>query len=505
MKTPSEPAALPAEGDAPEADARARTSQTDETDAPAEAREASAPPAGRPSIHSELPKKPKHPARRVLRTVFWLLWFVVVPFVVACVVVWLLTPPSGVERAGLLGFVEAFVREQPVPVGIGTFTLVEIALWSQRQRLPLASFAQSISRGDLPKRVRPAFDRARALLEEAEVILEREAKGVERDCSPAERERLRASLDGLEHVMSRKRFDEERFLEALGRAESEVELRLGRFRKSEVREYLESILVAVGVAMALRAFVVEAFKIPSGSMIPTLLVGDHIFVNKFAYGPAIPFTKARFWTRMPPERGDVMVFAFPEKPEQDFIKRVIALPGDKLEAKGGHPILNGWVVPSCYVGTYAYAEGDLPPREGELFIEYLGDESFLTLYDRLSLSSGEYQGPYYVKPGEVWVMGDNRNNSHDSRVWWNGQGGGVPFENVKGRALFVWLSVSDAGMDWSRLGTPVMGRPRMPEAMKHLEPGITKCLRSRPAVTLPPPPGSGGKGPSPAAGPGAGE
>src|SRR5207249_5880382 len=115
--------------------------------------------------------------------------------------------------------------------------------------------------------------------------------------------------------------------------------------KSTFREYAEAIIMALVLALFIRTFIVQAFKIPSGSMIPTLQVGDHIFVNKFTYGPAIPWTKKRFWTAMPPRRGDVMVFAFPEHPEQDFIKRVIVIPGDKLEAKNGHPWINGWEVP----------------------------------------------------------------------------------------------------------------------------------------------------------------
>ena len=107
----------------------------------------------------------------------------------------------------------------------------------------------------------------------------------------------------------------------------------------------------------------------------------------------------------------------------------------------------------------------------------------------------EYQGPYYVKPGEVWVMGDNRHNSHDSRMWFGGTGGGVPFENIKGRALFVWLSVSDT-IDWSRMFAPVMGRPPshgpfpgMNPSLKALEPAVEKCLRERPPLdkTSPPP------------------
>jgi signal peptidase I len=186
-----------------------------------------------------------------------------------------------------------------------------------------------------------------------------------------------------------------------------------------------------------------------------------------------------------------MVFAFPEHPEQDFIKRVIAIPGDRLEAKNGHPIINGWEVPSCRVGAWAYQDVDSIARhEGDLFVEYLGDESYLTFYDRASGAFPEFQGPYFAKPGEAWVMGDNRNNSHDSRMWFGGQGGGVPFENIRGRALFVWLSVSDNGLDLSREGAPVMGQPRLPAGAKALEPQLTQCLKQRPAVTNPPPPGS---------------
>lgn len=438
------------------------------------------------------------PPKRVLRTVYWALWFVLTPFALACILVWALTPPSGIDHGGILGTIEGLVREQPVPVGIVTFTFFEMALWWIRHHLPLAYHAHPPLRSDLPKGMRGPFERARALIEEAEAILERHADEVKKDLSAKEREKLRADLDALESTMERKPFDEDAFVDALVKADQEIDLRLGRWRKSEVREYAESIIVAILVAMGLRAFVVEAFKIPSGSMIPTLQVGDHIFVNKFTYGPAIPWTRMRLWSRMPPERGDVIVFAYPEHPEQDFIKRVIAIPGDKLEARGGHPIINGWQVPSCYVGKYAYTESqDGAKHEGEVYVEFLEDEAYLTLYDHQSLAS-EYQGPYYVKPNEVWVMGDNRNNSHDSRMWWGGVGGGVPFENIKGRALFVWLSYSDS-MDWSRMFAPVMGRPPghgpipdLPPAMKQLVPPIDKCLKDRPPLAQTRPPKSAG-------------
>jgi signal peptidase I len=428
--------------------------------------------------------------RAPLRTLYWVLWFVALPFVFASLFVWGLTPASGLEHPGALGFIESIVRDQPVPVGIVAFTLFAMALWSVHLKLPLARYAHPPLRGDLPDSMRVPFQRARALLEEADAVLEKHAGAIQRDLTSREKTQLATDLDGLRVAMARRPFDEDSFVVALVRADGEVDVRLGRFRKSEVREYVESILVAVMVAMALRAFVVEAFKIPSGSMIPTLEVGDHIFVNKFTYGPAIPFTKARLWTHMPPERGDVMVFAYPEQPEQDFIKRVIAMPGDKLEAKNGHPIINGWEVPSCRVGEFTYTAPDSGgKRSGDLYVEFLADEAYLTLYERDR--SEPYQGPFFVKPGEVYVMGDNRNNSHDSRMWWGGQGGGVPFDNIRGRALFVWLSISEAGIDWSRLGAPVMGRPRLPPNMRHLEPALSKCLREdRPPLTRtqPPPP-----------------
>jgi signal peptidase I len=429
---------------------------------------------------------------RTLWTIYWALWFAVVPFVLACVFVKVLTPPSGVDAGGVIGWIESIVAEQAVPVGIVAFTLFEMALWAVRHQLPFAKHAYTPLRADIPEALRRPFERARLLLDDANTILTKKEKDVVRDLSAREREELRADLDQLQTAMDKDPFDQEVFVDSLVKADAQVDERLRRWRKSELREYMESILVAIGVALALRAFVLEAFKIPSGSMIPTLQVGDHIFVNKFIYGPAIPFTHSRLWSSLPPKRGDVMVHAFPEHPEQDFIKRVIAIPGDKLEARNGHPVINGWEVPHCYVGEYSYVENEspVPNHDGDLFVEYLGEAAYLTLYDHATGGFPEYQGPFLAKPGEVWVMGDNRNNSHDSRMWWNGAGGGVPFENIRGRAIFVWLSVNEGKVDWSRFGAPVMGRPRLPPDMHALQPALDKCLKDRPPLdkTTPPPP-----------------
>ncbi|MGD0674212.1 MAG: signal peptidase I [Polyangiaceae bacterium] len=446
--------------------------------------------AGEPEPRRAASEIPPTQRSRLLRSLYWAIWFVVLPVALSSALLWALSPNGGAEPSGALGWIGSLVRAQPVPIGIILFTFFEIALWGLRLELPFARHAYPPQRSDLPPRLRGMFERARALIDEAELVLAKNEKAIARELTGQEIERLRADLDVLREAMDRVPFDESHFMEALERSDGEVDIRLGRWQKSEIREYVEAIVMAVAVAFALRAVVIEAFKIPSGSMIPTLMVGDHIFVNKFSYGPAIPFTHARFWTNMPPKRGAVIVFAFPEHPEQDFIKRVIAIEGDKLEARNGHPILNGWEVPSCRVGSWSYSDYDSPitRHAGDFYVEYLGEESFLTFYDQASGFFPEHQGPYFAKPGEVWVMGDNRNNSHDSRMWFGGQGGGVPFDNIKGRALFVWLSVSDSGVDWSREGAPVMGRPRLPPSATALEPQLERCLRDRPAETLPPRP-----------------
>ena len=147
---------------------------------------------------------------------------------------------------------------------------------------------------------------------------------------------LRAALDAKDH---------DRICENLTRLDDLNDRHLGFAHKSTLREYAESIGVAVLIALFLRAFVVEAFKIPSGSMIPTMEIGDHIFVNKFIYGLRIPFTKVRFFDYRKPKRGEVIVFIYPEEPDKDFIKRVVALEGDSLEVRNSVLYVNGDKVP----------------------------------------------------------------------------------------------------------------------------------------------------------------
>jgi signal peptidase I len=186
------------------------------------------------------------------------------------------------------------------------------------------------------------------------------------------------------------------------------------FHKSTVREYFESIVVAVILALFVRTFVFQAFKIPTGSMKPNLLVGDHLLVNKFGSAPAALGLERALLPLRPIQRGDVIVFKFPEEPERDFIKRVIGLPGDALELRNQTVYINGAPL------MEPYAHYLFPPA---------GDEAGEALDLRRKF------GPVSVPAGHFFMMGDNRDDSQDSRYW-----GFLPASYVKGRALFIYWS-----------------------------------------------------------------
>ena len=292
--------------------------------------------------------------------------------------------------------------------------------------------------------------------------------------------------------------------------------------KSTMRDYVESIGAAILIALALRAFVIEAFKIPSSSMYPTLEIGDHIFVNKFIYGVRIPWTSTKFFEFREPKRGEVIVFMQPCTPDRDYIKRVVAVAGDTVEVRCSIVYVNGKAVQNRLIaGPCSYLDYDdhakqwrtLPTpcsryRETVAGLEYdTFHEDKRPLYDQQVKAGGDEDLPSAVtgkdfpahsapiscidsndpdakeaanqklgeivetaapgkKPntceprmaqkvpaGHVFVMGDNRANSNDSRFW-----GAVPIENIKGKALFIWLSYSHwTPFDWSGIRWPRIG------------------------------------------------
>ncbi len=203
-------------------------------------------------------------------------------------------------------------------------------------------------------------------------------------------------------------------------------------KKSVAREYLESFLIAVILAMFVRTWVFQAFKIPSGSMEPNLQIGDHLIVNKMEFAPTASGIERRLLPHRDVRRGDVIVFKYPEDPERDFIKRVIGLPGDRVELRQKRVLINGQPIEDPHAFFLDTATGR-PPRSTDVREEY---------------------GPVTVPDRQFFVMGDNRDNSQDSRYW-----GFLPASYVKGRALFIYFSIEEGasvanlagGVRWSRI------------------------------------------------------
>jgi signal peptidase I len=222
-------------------------------------------------------------------------------------------------------------------------------------------------------------------------------------------------------------------------------------KKSFYKEWVEPFLIAAIVALFIRQFVVEAFKIPSGSMIPTLTIGDHLLVNKFIYGPRIPFTDTRIFSWKEPKRGEVIVFKYPENEDKNFIKRVVGLPGDKIEIKNGILLINDQPVKLQEEGMSRETDQntDFPYGvKAKLFKEQLGSVTHEMQY--LHDQSGTNYGPYLVPAESAFVMGDNRDNSQDSRVW-----GTVKFNKILGRAFIIYWSWNggDNWVRWKRIGS----------------------------------------------------
>jgi signal peptidase I len=194
--------------------------------------------------------------------------------------------------------------------------------------------------------------------------------------------------------------------------------------KSTVREYAEAIAVAILLALFIRTFIVQAFKIPSGSMLPTLQIGDHILVNKLRYGIRLPYV-GRVVKFANPRHGDIIVFVYPVDPQKDFIKRVVGEPGDEVEVRHKRVLINGEPVEDGHAN----------------FVDGPGATSRLTPRDNY--------GPVVVPPEKIFVMGDNRDRSYDSRFW-----GFVPIDDIKGKAFVIYWSWdgTDRWVRWERIG-----------------------------------------------------
>jgi len=215
-------------------------------------------------------------------------------------------------------------------------------------------------------------------------------------------------------------------------------------------EYAKSFFPVIFIVLLIRSFIAEPFRIPSSSMVPSLLIGDFILVNKFSYGLRLPVLNTKILRIGEPKRGDVLVFRGPKEPNINFIKRVVGLPGDKIEYRDKQLIINDEPVPQVPLGAYIGTGSNQDPIARTLISEQLPGREH-----KMLLSSNE--APYgfstwTVPAGNYLVMGDNRDNSSDSRVF-----GFLPEENLVGKAMFVWLHVDwvNFGAIFSRVGTSI--------------------------------------------------
>lgn len=202
-------------------------------------------------------------------------------------------------------------------------------------------------------------------------------------------------------------------------------------KKSTVREYTEAFVIAFIIALLIRTFLVQAFKIPSSSMEPTLQVGDHILVSKFIYGIRIPYIGKKFLEFHKPERGDIIVFIYPEDPQKDFIKRVIATEGEEVQIKDKQILINGRSIKDPW-GVHENRTGVFGPSH---------------------FGPRDNYGPKVVPANSLFVLGDNRDNSQDSRYW-----GFVDLSAVKGQAFIIYFSYNKRATSlfdkvrWNRFG-----------------------------------------------------
>lgn len=216
-------------------------------------------------------------------------------------------------------------------------------------------------------------------------------------------------------------------------------------------EYARALFPVILIVFVLRSFIMEPFRIPSGSMLPSLHIGDFILVNKFSYGIRLPVVNKKIIDVSSPERGEVMVFRFPKNPKLNFIKRVIGLPGDSLRYQDKQLYINDQKVILKEDGEYAFQEKSKRGRTARQLVEVIDESSHQILIDD-SVSLRDNM-EVTVPEGHYFVMGDNRDHSNDSRFWRF-----VPEENVVGKAFFIWFSWKSAtggGVEWSRIGNSI--------------------------------------------------
>ena len=297
---------------------------------------------------------------------------------------------------------------------------------------------------------------ARSLIEKTRETLKINSSKVDSETVGIINSKVRAVENAL------KEGDSEHLQSAYAELKKTFSNSLYKFSKSKTRQNLEALAFALILALLIRTFVVQPFKIPSGSMIPTLLIGDHLLVNKFMYGTNIPFTKNFLLPLRDIEKGDVIVFTYPnyeKEPAKEgiyYIKRVVGIPGDSIDIDGRDLIINGRRIPREYETVDNGTRDYFDTTSYDLYEEDLFGNLHKALYEKIreNTHKGSEIPVSQVPDGQYFVMGDNRDNSHDSRFW-----GFVPRENIVGKAFVIhwsWNTEASGTSDfirWRRLGT----------------------------------------------------
>ncbi len=429
---------------------------------------------------------------RVVQSAIRALWVGVIPALLAALALKYLVPPVG--SALPLVFTRA-CREHPVVLGAICFFSFSLVARHWRFSLPGGRYASS-----LPAWVAPEERDAERLREWAAlaVLYDRlSARGMKGSLSSAalgasgnealqaELAELRASLESSDCARARK---------AAASLASSAAAPLAARQRREALRLAGAAVAAALTAFVVRSFVVQPYRVISGSMLPTLEPGDQLAGNKLAFSSG---------GRMP-RHGDVVVFnssaiaqrwAAPSglQTPDVLVKRAIGLPGDRISLHGSVPVINGWEVPTCMAGNYLYVfpDGEGGALRGIVVVEFLEDRAYLTLQ---SMGVPQFEGPYEVQPGEVFVLGDNRTHSVDSRSYRPGQSAGVPSGAIEARGQWFLVGTQRSGdADLSRVFQPVdLLAPRVRSEglgidTADLEAGIARCLSQRPSETRPPP------------------
>jgi signal peptidase I len=413
-----------------------------------------------------------------------LLWFVVLPALLAVAALRWLVPPVVMGTNEVINDFVRMAQEQSVALGVGLFLLFAALARYWRFSLPGARYL-SLVPGSVARHLTAAQRRSSA---EAALLLRalktrRARRRLERALGAEPLAQLDLRLAELGAALESG--DENLIRQSASAARGIAAPVMARAQWRELAWGAVAMTLAVALALGVRAGVVESYTVLTGSMLPTLQPEDRVAGNRLARAGML-------------RRGDIIVFkssavddgSLADAPA-DLVKRVIGLPGDRISMHRGIPVINGWTVPVCDAAEYLYVlHGGGNGLDGRLLVEFLEGRAYLTVH---AAGTATFDETYEVQPGEVFVLGDNRNNSSDSRAWNDHHGGGVPLSAVEARVdWFVAAHRADMSWDFGRLFRPVESIATKLHLdgvdLRPVQEGIDRCLQKRPEKTEPPPP-----------------